>query len=311
MSEKNNTIKTGTHEWAKFTINIQKGCENDCKYCYAKRIAMRFDKGNNRMPIHGWDTPEINTNLITKYITHFPTKKGKIMFPSTHDITENNVLECCRVIWMILYSQNKLLIVSKPRIKAIQQLCKSIMINSHFKDQIEFRLTIGALDEETRNIWEPKAPSISERLDSLRYLLRRNFKVSISCEPLLNPNIIPYILTNYANENSFTELWIGAMNYFKGPALDYLSIYKQYRNQNKVLWKDSFVKKLIKQILKLARVSYRGKEEEILSALNVYPELQNWFIVHKKQKKEKNSQQIEDFPCGQQVPQNVGLNEIN
>lgn len=33
---------TGTKEWAEFNVNFSKGCSNNCKYCYARKIASRF-----------------------------------------------------------------------------------------------------------------------------------------------------------------------------------------------------------------------------------------------------------------------------
>ena len=34
----------GTEEWADKNINITRGCEYDCPYCYAKRNALRFGR---------------------------------------------------------------------------------------------------------------------------------------------------------------------------------------------------------------------------------------------------------------------------
>ncbi len=35
---------TGTQEWAASNVNIQDGCEHDCRYCYAKTMAIRFKR---------------------------------------------------------------------------------------------------------------------------------------------------------------------------------------------------------------------------------------------------------------------------
>ncbi len=31
-----------TQDWSNKTVNFATGCENDCKYCYAKGMAIRF-----------------------------------------------------------------------------------------------------------------------------------------------------------------------------------------------------------------------------------------------------------------------------
>ena len=35
-------ILFGTKEWAPYNFNFMNGCSNDCSYCYAKEMAVRF-----------------------------------------------------------------------------------------------------------------------------------------------------------------------------------------------------------------------------------------------------------------------------
>ncbi len=55
----------GTKEWAASNVNIQSGCPNDCRYCYAKSMAIRhkrktrenwkvLEKGTDSLPLHDW-----------------------------------------------------------------------------------------------------------------------------------------------------------------------------------------------------------------------------------------------------------------
>jgi DNA repair photolyase len=41
---KNNNLKAGTKEWADGNYNVTVGCSNNCRYCYAKSMAVRFKR---------------------------------------------------------------------------------------------------------------------------------------------------------------------------------------------------------------------------------------------------------------------------
>jgi hypothetical protein len=234
MTKKKNE-KTGVQEWAEKSVNLQYGCENNCRYCYAKKMAGRF----GRIPPEGWDYPILKTTRPS-----IPSN-SKVMFPSTHDLTENNIDVAIQCINILHSKKNKILIVTKPRLKCIKQIVENEMRHP-MEDRVEFRFTIGAWTDETQQLWEPNAPSIDERCDCLRYLKDYNFKISISMEPLLETDPLA-ILTMISCLKGYpiTEIWIGAMNYVKNaPKLDYLAIYNRYKDDPKIKWKDSFRKKL-------------------------------------------------------------------
>jgi len=77
---KNNKQVFGTTEWAVCNANFISGCSNDCKYCYAKEMAIRF----KRKTPENWKVEEVN---LTKYNKRFKKVEGQIMFPSSHDLT--------------------------------------------------------------------------------------------------------------------------------------------------------------------------------------------------------------------------------
>ncbi len=55
-------ITSGTKEWADYNINCVKGCANDCRYCYAKLMAKRF----NRATEETWKDMTIREDVLTK-----------------------------------------------------------------------------------------------------------------------------------------------------------------------------------------------------------------------------------------------------
>lgn len=242
-------------------IDIQTSTENFfangiCSHnCYAKRMAGRFD----RIPEKGWDHPIIKTN----YLEGLP-RNSNVMFPSTHDLTMNNIEDYWTTIIGLLKRKNQILIVSKPRIQPMRLLIDNLVnIDNEYRtrDNIEFRFTIGSCHNDRLKYWEPNASSFEERIRCVDEALCARFPVSISCEPLLDGLEYPTI-QNARLENrtiplidqflvlNIKELWIGAMNYNKdAPNLDYEGIYARYKDNPKIKWKESFRKHLKKESL--------------------------------------------------------------
>ena len=62
MSSKTRKITLGTKEWADSNVNCYSGCSNNCRYCYAKKMAIRF----NRKSENNWQEMEPNKKSINK-----------------------------------------------------------------------------------------------------------------------------------------------------------------------------------------------------------------------------------------------------
>jgi DNA repair photolyase len=242
----------GTKEWAIKNINIQVGCENGCKYCYAEGIANRFKRLENRE----WNKPIKNKKAISK---GYRKILGRIMFPSSHDITPNNVKDCLIVLKKMLKSKNEVLIVTKPNFDCIKELCYELR---DFKDQILFRFTINTFNEYLSVKYEPNAPSPKERFLSLQYAYNKGFNTSISAEPYLfgfnsyTNHPIPFLKEIYPFITH--TIWVGPMNKRYCPAefwnkeiwskKNQIKLYNHLRNYlNPLIWdrlrfKDSFNK---------------------------------------------------------------------
>jgi len=244
----------GTQEWASSTINIQIGCEHGCKYCYAKTKHVEF----GRSLTYNWETPVIKSKLpgVNK-------REGKIMFPSTHDITPINIEQAKIILLRMLEKGNDVLLVSKPHLECIKEICR---IAEPHKDQLLFRFTIGSANNEVLKFWEPGAPSFAERLQSLRFAWHKGFKTSVSSEPMLDEEIHKLV---EAVETFVTDsIWIGKMNFaeervrkngftddltigkvrslvaFQNVAENIWNIYYKFRRHPKIKWKES-IKKVI------------------------------------------------------------------
>ena len=53
---------SGTKEWADYNVNCVKGCANNCKYCYAKLMAIRFGRATEET----WKDMSIREEMVQK-----------------------------------------------------------------------------------------------------------------------------------------------------------------------------------------------------------------------------------------------------
>jgi DNA repair photolyase len=203
MKQKVNRHNTnGTQEWAEKTVNCCTGCSHDCVYCYAKGMALRFGQVADGQ----WSTERIRQHDV---IRKHPKYYGRVMFPSSHDITPTNLSECLQVLENLLAGGNELLIVSKPHLECIRAICQQF---EGYRDRILFRFTIGAQNDRLLSLFEPNAPGYHERKASLEYAHGHGFQTSVSVEPMLDftnideliADLLPFITD---------AIWIGKMNY--------------------------------------------------------------------------------------------------
>jgi len=202
MENKQRKSNHGTSEWSVKTINCCTGCSHDCRYCYAKGMAIRF----RQVKHEEWQLERVRPKDVARQHKNYG---GQVMFPSSHDITPNNIDACLEVLKNLLKSGNQVLVVSKPHIECIERICAEL---SDYKEQILFRFSIGACDDQILSYWEPNAPGYDERKQCLIYTYRSGFRTSVSVEPMLDsPNIDILIseLSPYVNHS----LWIGTMNH--------------------------------------------------------------------------------------------------
>ena len=262
-----NRPPTGTQEWAASNVNLQDGCEHDCRYCYAKTMAIRF----KRATAASWSKPRLRQHDVDRSFTRRP---GRIMFPTAHDITDQNLDECLTVLTRMLAAGNDLLIVSKPRVACITRLCDEL---KPYHAQIVFRFSIGSTDDAVLSYWEPGAPAYQDRLDSLKTAFLEDYSTSVSGEPMLDgdPDALIAAVSMFVTDS----IWLGKINRLRnilplncprdpeavrrGEALmatqtdaAIRALYARHRHDPKIKWKDS-----IKAIIGLHRPTAAGLDE--------------------------------------------------
>ena len=248
MSDQNSTTISGTKEWSVASVNCVNGCSHNCRYCYARYNAVeRF----GRISAEDWPTMQVRPHDVRK-----ARKKhdGRVMFPTTHDITPPVLVACTTVIEKLLVAGNDVLIVSKPHLECIEHLCRYL---ARYRSQVLFRFTIGALSESILAYWEPGAPSFEERFACLRYASRQGFATSVSAEPLLESDRITELVDTLCPWIT-DSLWIGKLNQIDSRVIPGTSdeaiatikagqtdqrireIHAQLRDNAKVRWKESY-----------------------------------------------------------------------
>jgi DNA repair photolyase len=199
-------LVTGTREWAVASANCMIGCANSCLYCYAKANAIRFGKV----------TPENWANEKPGNLPRAVRRKGTVMFPTSHDITDGNWNHCLKALTLLLGAGNRVLLVSKPKPEVIANLCYGLRKSGRlleWKPNILFRFTIGSMDPATLRFWEPNAPTFAERLYSLMWVFNGGWQTSVSMEPMLDLDQADVLRTVRTVAPYVTDaVWLGKAN---------------------------------------------------------------------------------------------------
>lgn len=196
---------SGTREWAVAGINCATGCSHDCRYCYA-----RYDQVVKKavMEASQWPVVRINPEEINRQFPLFP---GTVMFPTEHDIHPRILDGCLTVLENLLAAGNKVLVVTKPHLVCVQEMCRVL---AQKREQILFRFTITARDNAILGLWEPGAPAYEERLAALRYAFEQVFSTSVSIEPMLEAEHV-HLLVDELLPYVSHSIWLGKMNKMK------------------------------------------------------------------------------------------------
>jgi len=227
-------------------------------------MAIRF----KRATPDSWSMPILNPASVSK---GYGKRTGRIMFPTSHDITDCNADSSLAVLTKMLKAGNDVLVVSKPHLDMTKRMVAEL---EQFKGQVTFRYSIGSASSDVLRLWEPGAPSFEERLESIRFAHGAGFQASVSCEPMLDQHIDLVIeaVRPYVTDS----IWIGKANQLRAaislncPGNNeailaanqliawqsdeaVLAIYEKFKDDPIIKWKDS-----IKKVVGIARPDEAG-----------------------------------------------------
>jgi len=182
------------------------------------------------------------------------------MFPSSHDITPNNLSACLQVLDNLFKGGNEVLVVSKPHLDCIRAICQQF---KGYRDWILFRFTIGAHDDRLLSLFELNAPGYLERKASLEHAYEHGFQSPVSVELILDCAHIDDLIADLLPDVT-DAIWSGKIDYvgrlyghvgpevqaalkiIKNGQTDEIirSIYARHKDNPKIRWKDS-IKKVV------------------------------------------------------------------
>ncbi|PLX98348.1 MAG: hypothetical protein C0623_13615 [Desulfuromonas sp.] len=245
--------KYGVGEWAQYSYNIGTGCTNNCRYCYARDLAVEINQRTDETYTReSWRTEQVKTWKVDID----QTAKGTIMFPTMHDISEAYLETYIETLDNLLAANNEVLIVTKPRLNCIQQICDKFQ---DYRNKILIRMTITSLDENLSQFWEQDAPLPEERIQALQYAHEQGYKTSVSVEPMIDTVGRTIELYNRLEPYITEDIWFGKMNsikyrvdasdkqtrdavkaiYDNQTDRNIMKLYNELKDLPKVQWKDS------------------------------------------------------------------------
>jgi len=190
-------IKRGTPY--QYDVNIYRGCEHGCLYCYA---LYSHDYLNDSQFYHHIYYKENIIEVLEKEISSPHWKKEMINFGSVSDSyqpCEKDFKLMREVLKLMIKYQNPIIISTKSKlilrdIDLIEELSKVA--------EVQIVCTITCADAHIQSIIEPHASSSLERMKVLQILKQKTHaKVGILMMP-----IIPYITDSYENIEAIYQL---------------------------------------------------------------------------------------------------------
>jgi DNA repair photolyase len=162
-----------------YTVNPYIGCEHGCTYCYA-RFIKRFT--NHQEPWGEFVDVKINAStLLQREINS--KKPGKVWISGLCDPYQplEEKYGLTRKCLEILLRKGWPVIVQTKSTLVLRDL--DLFLRNSIN--VEVTLTITTADEKIKQIFEPRAPSIKERIETLEKLHSAGVKTCVMIAPLL------------------------------------------------------------------------------------------------------------------------------
>ena len=226
-----------------YCINPYVGCAHACKYCYAtfmKRFTGHMEPWGSFLDV------KINASEILRRQLK-RAKRGNVMLSSVTDPyqpVEAKYRLTRKCIEVLALYQLPLNILTKSPL-----VLRDIDIISELKDA-EVGLTITTDDDGIRKIFEPAAPSIPARIETLKKLHKAGINTYVFIGPILpmNPESLAGQIKPYVS-----RILIDRMNYTNKTK----GLYKKHKIEK---WLDEeFTEKVISRLIK----SFKGKDIEV------------------------------------------------
>jgi DNA repair photolyase len=200
-------------EYADFCLNHVEGCAHGCRYpCYAYMMKKRCGIIKT---YEEWCRPKIVSNALILLNQEIPKYKDKIKYVHLCFSTDPFMYrhpEVCELSLKIIDKLNENKIRCTVLTKGV--FPKELANRNAFAKNNEYGITLVSLNENFRREFEPNSANFKDRINSLKYLHEKGFKVWVSMEPYPTPNIIKQDLIQLLETVSFVnKIIFGRLNY--------------------------------------------------------------------------------------------------
>jgi DNA repair photolyase len=201
--------RTRAREYSDLAINIYKGCNHGCTYCYARKIAERY---TSKDCICSFDKPKVRGGIVEAVKNQmsggkYRDKKILLCFTCDPYPAEIDTTPTREVIEAIKNAGGHVSILTKGGLKAERDF-------DLLDENDSFGVTYsGCKDGELFNQseYEPNATPPYERLAIIHKAHKQGIKTWMSCEPVIVENDI-YTIIQLADYVDFFK--IGKLNYY-------------------------------------------------------------------------------------------------
>ena len=158
------------------TINLSAGCPNECRYCYAQSYAHH----------PGWGTVAYYANAREKLKEELARlrRKPRLVYFSTASepfLAAPQVLDDMHEIMATLLEMGAALLISSKGLIPD----RFIDLFSHYPGKVLVQVGITTLDDVARQVIEPRAATVRQRLDNLARLHAAGVGVEARMDPLV------------------------------------------------------------------------------------------------------------------------------
>ncbi|MFQ5965677.1 MAG: radical SAM protein [Candidatus Scalinduaceae bacterium] len=215
-----------------YCINPYVGCSHGCKYCYAtfmKKYTGHAEVWGSFVDVKV-NTPEVLERQLKRKVM------GRVMISSVTDAYQpieakyKLTRQCLEILLRYQFSVD---ILTKSSL-----VLRDIDLIKKFKD-IEVGVTVTTDDEGIRKVFEPKAPPITSRIDTIKKLHNNSVNTYAFIGPVLpmNPEALSEKISPYVD-----SIIIDRMNYTS-------KTLKIYKRMNLSKWLDkNFIEGIIQRL---------------------------------------------------------------
>jgi len=196
-------------EYSELAANFYTGCSHACKYCYCPSIM--------RKSLEEWSSsPHARTNILRQFENDCKkatpeTKEKELLFSFMSDCyqsDESAFLTRQALLLAEKYEFKRVNILTKAGFRAVKDF-DIFQRNKLWK----FGSTIIMRNEDLREEWEPGAPSIQSRYESVKIAKEKGIFNWVSIEPVVNTIEALNVINDLYD---YVDFWkVGKLNHMK------------------------------------------------------------------------------------------------